>query len=47
VFLKKLEESGALENTLVIICSDHGEHLGESSLLDIHSRCTTSWCRCL
>jgi arylsulfatase A-like enzyme len=33
VFLKKLEESGALENTLVIICSDHGEHLGEKQFI--------------
>jgi arylsulfatase A-like enzyme len=33
VFLKKLEESGALDNTLVIICSDHGEHLGEKQFI--------------
>ncbi|OKH24960.1 sulfatase [Chroogloeocystis siderophila] len=29
VFLQKLQENGVLNNTLMIICSDHGEHLGE------------------
>ncbi|PSB14951.1 sulfatase [filamentous cyanobacterium CCP2] len=33
VFLQKLEQSGALDNTLVIICSDHGEHLGEKQFI--------------
>lgn len=32
-FLNKLRESGALDNTLLIVCSDHGEHLGEKRLL--------------
>ncbi|MGA1602705.1 MAG: sulfatase-like hydrolase/transferase, partial [Prochlorothrix sp.] len=33
VFFRKLEESGVLENTLVIVCSDHGEHLGEKQFI--------------
>lgn len=33
VFLKKLEQAGVLENTLVVICSDHGEHLGEKQFM--------------
>ncbi|WNZ24712.1 MAG: sulfatase [Leptolyngbya sp. IPPAS B-1204] len=33
LFLQNLRENGALENTLVIICSDHGEHLGEKHLI--------------
>jgi arylsulfatase A-like enzyme len=32
-FLQKLEQAGVLENTLVIICSDHGEHLGEKQFI--------------
>jgi arylsulfatase A-like enzyme len=32
-FLKKLRESGRLDNTLLIICADHGEHLGEKRLV--------------
>ena len=32
-FFKKLHESGRLDNTLVIICADHGEHLGEKRLV--------------
>ncbi len=32
-FLQALQESGRLENTLVVICSDHGEHLGEKELI--------------
>ncbi|MGF1481452.1 MAG: sulfatase [Cyanophyceae cyanobacterium] len=32
-FIQKLQESGALENTLLIICADHGEHLGEKQLV--------------
>ncbi|HIK54196.1 MAG TPA: sulfatase [Synechococcales cyanobacterium M55_K2018_004] len=32
-FLKHLREAGSLENTLVIICSDHGEHLGEKDFI--------------
>lgn len=33
LFLEKLRASGALENTLIIICADHGEHLGEKQLV--------------
>ncbi len=33
VFLDRLRQSGALENTLVMICSDHGEHLGEKQFI--------------
>jgi arylsulfatase A-like enzyme len=32
--LGELEADGALENTLVIVTSDHGEYLGEHGLLD-------------
>ena len=32
-FFNKLRESGRLDNTLVIICADHGEHLGEKRLV--------------
>ncbi len=32
-FLKKLRTSGALDNTLLIVCADHGEHLGEKQLM--------------
>jgi arylsulfatase A-like enzyme len=32
-FLKQMRESGRLDNTLLIICADHGEHLGEKQLM--------------
>jgi arylsulfatase A-like enzyme len=32
-FFQTLEASGRLDNTLVIICADHGEHLGEKQLM--------------
>src|SRR5947199_10146742 len=32
-FLNKLRASGRLDNTLLIICADHGEHLGEKRLI--------------
>jgi arylsulfatase A-like enzyme len=32
-FLGRLRESGVLDDALVIVCADHGEHLGEKSLL--------------
>lgn len=32
-FFTRLRESGALDNTLLIICADHGEHLGEKHLM--------------
>lgn len=32
-FFKQLRDRGALDNTLVIICSDHGEHLGEKQFV--------------
>jgi arylsulfatase A-like enzyme len=32
-FLEKLRISGALEHTLLIVCADHGEHLGEKQLM--------------
>jgi len=33
VFLQNLQENGVLDNTLVIVCSDHGEHLGEKHFI--------------
>lgn len=33
LFFQRLEESGVLDNTLVIVCSDHGEHLGEKDYI--------------
>ncbi len=33
VFLKKLRASGKLDRTLLIVCADHGEHLGEKELI--------------
>jgi len=33
VFLRRMRESGALDRTLLIICADHGEHLGEKGLV--------------
>jgi arylsulfatase A-like enzyme len=32
-FFEQLRESGALENTLVVIVADHGEHLGEKHMI--------------
>ena len=32
-FFEKLEQAGRLDNTLLIICADHGEHLGEKQLI--------------
>jgi arylsulfatase A-like enzyme len=32
-FLSRLEEAGVLDETLVILCSDHGEHLGEKQFI--------------
>ena len=32
-FFRTLEQRGRLDNTLVIICADHGEHLGEKQLM--------------
>lgn len=32
-FLQKLRASGRLDNTLLIVCADHGEHLGEKRLI--------------
>jgi arylsulfatase A-like enzyme len=32
-FLATLKASGRLDQTLVIVCSDHGEHLGEKELI--------------
>lgn len=33
LFFQQLEASGRLDRTLIIICSDHGEHLGEKQLM--------------
>lgn len=33
LFLSRLEQAGVLDNTLVIVCSDHGEHLGEKQFI--------------
>ena len=32
-FFQRLKDSGRLDNTLVIICADHGEHLGEKQFM--------------
>ena len=32
-FFQRLTESGQIDNTLVIICADHGEHLGEKQYM--------------
>ena len=32
-FFQTLEQRGCLDNTLVIICADHGEHLGEKQMM--------------
>ena len=32
-FFDRLKQSGRLDNTLVIICADHGEHLGEKQFM--------------
>ncbi len=32
-FLQKLQASGRLDKTMVVVCSDHGEHLGEKQLV--------------
>jgi arylsulfatase A-like enzyme len=32
-FFEKLRTSGALDNTLLIVCADHGEHLGEKQFM--------------
>lgn len=32
-FFDKLRQSGRLDNTLVVICADHGEHLGEKQFM--------------
>jgi arylsulfatase A-like enzyme len=32
-FFEKLKQAGRLDNTLVIVCADHGEHLGEKKLI--------------
>ncbi|MEB3355637.1 MAG: sulfatase [Synechococcales bacterium] len=32
-FFGRLQDSGVLDNTLVVVCSDHGEHLGEKQFI--------------
>jgi arylsulfatase A-like enzyme len=32
-FFQQLQATGCLDNTLVIVCSDHGEHLGEKQFI--------------
>ncbi len=32
-FFKRLREHGALDRTVVLVCADHGEHLGEKGLV--------------
>ncbi len=32
-FIRKLRSNGTLDNTLLIICADHGEHLGEKEMI--------------
>src|SRR5262249_49457136 len=33
MFFKRLRDAGVLDRTLVIVCADHGEHLGEKHLM--------------
>ena len=33
VFLDRLRQSGRLDRTMLIVCADHGEHLGEKQLI--------------
>lgn len=33
VFFQRLRQAGRLDNTLVVICADHGEHLGEKQFM--------------
>ena len=33
IFLERLRQSGRLDRTLLIMCADHGEHLGEKQLV--------------
>jgi len=33
VFLDRLRQSGRLDRTMLIVCADHGEHLGEKQLM--------------
>lgn len=32
-FFQRLKDSGRLDNTLIILCADHGEHLGEKQFM--------------
>jgi arylsulfatase A-like enzyme len=32
-FLEQLKQAGCLENTYIVVCADHGEHLGEKQLI--------------
>lgn len=32
-FLRRLRDSGALDRTLLLVCADHGDHLGEKGLV--------------
>lgn len=32
-FIQQLQASGKLDQTLVVVCSDHGEHLGEKQFM--------------
>jgi arylsulfatase A-like enzyme len=32
-FIDKLRQAGVLDHTLIIVCADHGEHLGEKQLM--------------
>ncbi|GIV98708.1 sulfatase [Roseiflexus sp.] len=32
-FLRRLRESGVLDRTLLLVCADHGDHLGEKGLI--------------
>lgn len=32
-FFDKLKQAGRLDNTLIVVCADHGEHLGEKQLI--------------
>ncbi len=33
IFIERLRASGALDTTLIVVCADHGEHLGEKQFI--------------
>ena len=41
--LDELDARGVLDDTVVIVASDHGEHLGDHLLFSTAAACTGSW----